>query len=145
MQKLSVLKVTQKLVSSFSSAVKPFRIGDNVTIVKHITRSDIEKFMDVSGDTNPIHVQNENEKGIVHGAFLNGLVSGVIGTMLPGPGTLVVSQTLNFPNKCFEGELVKITVTLIENRKIMKVKYECVVEEANKTVLFGDARLVVNK
>lgn len=145
MQKLSVLKITQRLVRSFSSAVKPFRIGDNVMIAKHITRSDIEKFIDVSGDTNPIHVQNGNEKGIVHGAFLNALVSGVIGTMLPGPGTLVVSQTLNFPNKCFEGDLVKITVTLIENRKIMKVKYECVVEEANKTVLFGDARLVVNK
>lgn len=145
MQKHSILKTAQKLFYSFSSAVKPLRIGDNVTIVKHITRSDIETFMDISGDTNPIHVHSESAKSVVHGAFLNALVSGIIGTMLPGPGTLVVSQTLNFPNKCFEGDLVKITVTLTENRKIMKVKYECVVEKTNKTVLFGDARLVSNK
>lgn len=120
-------------------------MGDNVTIIRRISREDIQSFADVSRDSNPVHFENGNEKGIVHGALLNGLVSGVIGTCLPGPGVLVVSQTLNFPNKCFEGELVKITVTLVENRKILKVSFSCYVEESKKTVMYGDARLVLSK
>lgn len=139
MQKLFSPRTANSLVKHFSSTLK---IGDGITIVRCITKADIQKFIDISGDANPIHFQSGDKKAIVHGAFLNALVSGVIGTKFPGPGTLVVSQTLNFPNNCFEGELVKVTVTLIENRKIMKVKYECVVEECNKTVLFGDAKLI---
>ncbi|KAF2898310.1 hypothetical protein ILUMI_07863, partial [Ignelater luminosus] len=119
--------------------------GDTCTIVKKITDEDIQNFCKISGDTNPIHIKNDSGNAVVHGAFLNGLVSGVIGTKLPGPGTLVVSQNLNFPNKCFSGESVRITVNLIENRKIIKVEFACEVEERKKVVLYGDARLVLNK
>nr|CAD7440313.1 unnamed protein product [Timema bartmani] len=51
-------------------------------------------------------------KVIVHGALLNGLVSGVIGTKLPGPGTKVLSQSLEYPNSCYADEEVSITIEI---------------------------------
>lgn len=124
------------------SKMKHYKVGDVATMKRKILREDIEKFIKLSGDGNPIH---STEKAVVHGAFLNSLVSAVIGNKLPGPGTLVVAQTLNFPNKCFENEEVTVTVELVEDRKILKVIFKCEVEEKSKLVLHGDARLVINK
>jgi len=135
-----------RIFSSDNFNPKALKVGDSCTITKQISNKDIENFAKISGDTNPVHFQSDSQqRAVVHGAFLNGLVSGVIGTKLPGPGTLVISQNLNFPNKCFGGESVKITVKLVENRKIIKVDFVCEVEEQKKVVLHGDARLVVSK
>lgn len=130
----------------FTNKLSPklLEVGSNIQVSRKITNEDVEEFCRISSDTNSIHVGNNYKKAVVHGAFLNSLVSGVIGTKFPGPGTLVVSQNLNFPNKCFAGETVKITVTLIENRKIMKVNFLCEVEDENKIVLHGDAKLMMD-
>lgn len=120
-------------------------IGDQVTISRTITKKDVDNFSILSKDTNMIHVTDIPEKAVVHGAFLNSIVSGVMGTKLPGPGCLVVQQTLNFPNKCYVGETVDVTVKLIENRKILKVDFSCDVKVKNKKVLFGTAKLVMSK
>ncbi|KAF5273463.1 hypothetical protein FQA39_LY07480 [Lamprigera yunnana] len=122
---------------------KQLKLGDLVVVSKKISESDVINFSKISGDTNPIHSSLQGA-AIVHGAYLNGLVSGIIGTQLPGPGTIVVSQNLNFPNKCFVNETVSITVTITELRKIIKVKFECKTEDNNKMVLFGDARLMLS-
>lgn len=121
-----------------------FQIGDRVQVYRKITADDLLKFAALTGDMNTIHLV-ESGRPIVHGAFLNGLVSGVIGTKMPGSGTLVVAQNLTFPNKCFIDEQVLISVELIEVRKILKVKFECRVVSDNKIVLFGDAKLVMRK
>lgn len=120
-----------------------YKIGDTATMKRKISKRDIEKFIELSGDANPIHSQKD--QALVHGAFLNSLVSAVIGNELPGPGTLVVAQHLNFPDKCFVGEEVTITVELVEDRKIVKVKFMCTVEKESKVVLYGDAKLVKSK
>lgn len=124
------------------SKIKCYKIGDIATMKRKILKEDLEKFIQLSGDFNPIHSQ---EKPIVPGVFLNSLVSAVIGNKLPGPGTLVVAQNLNFPNKCFTDEEVTVTVQLVEDRKILKVTFHCKVEEKSKVVLYGDAKLVRNK
>lgn len=123
-------------------AKKSLTIGDHASITKKITPEDLGKFMELSGDFNPVHTQ---QKPIAHGAYLNSLVSAVIGTKLPGPGTLVVKQTLNFPNKCYVHDIVTVTVRIVDVRKIVKVSFTCEVQEGNKTVLFGDAHLVFNQ
>lgn len=132
----------QNLLKRFYSS--GHNVGDTVRVLRKITASDIRKFVELSGDTNPIHSTAGSERAIVHGAFLNSLVSGVIGTQLPGPGTVVVHQVLNFPNKCFvdDGE-VMITVELVEVRKLSRVKFVCEVVQTNKVVLYGDARLII--
>lgn len=117
--------------------IKKAVAGNVVTINRKITQKDVEEFSRISGDTNPIH---SGPKGIVHGAFLNSLVSGVIGTQLPGPGTIVVSQTLRFPNACFVDDIVVITVELESVRKLYQVSFKC--ECKDRIVLEGNAKLV---
>lgn len=115
------------------------------TIVRRITKDDLLKFIELSGDSNPIHLENSQQRAIVHGALLNAFVSRVIGTELPGPGSVVVQQSLNFPSICYVDDEVKISVELVENRKLIKVKFVCEVPERQKTVLYGDAKLVMTK
>lgn len=109
-----------------------------IKITRKITADDVKHFSDLTGDSNPVHSK------IVHGALLNGIVSGVIGTKLPGPGTIVLSQDLHFPNPCYVGSTVQISVILTEIRKIIKCKYTCINEE-DKIVLHGEARLMIMK
>lgn len=82
------------------------KVGDRVSVKRRITLDDVKLFADLTKDYNPIHF--DPEKGIVHGAFLNGLVSGVIGTVLPGFGTVVVQENLRFPKPCYAGAEVGI-------------------------------------
>lgn len=133
----------KRFLSNIHSKQSQFQIGDKVSVLKRITRKDLDSFIQVSGDSNPIHVGDAQERAVVHGAYLNSLVSCVMGTKLPGPGTLVIKQTLNFPNKCFIDEEVKVSVELVEVRKIITAKFSCNVNE--KTVLYGDAKLIFDK
>lgn len=127
-----------------------FKAGDSVTITRIITESDIKKFSEISGDTNPIHSDpdyvkktHSNFKGcVVHGAFLNSLVSSAIGTRLPGPGTVVVKQELNFPAPCYVGEEVEVAVKLTSARKILTVDFECKNNKSGVVVMNGNAKLV---
>lgn len=144
----SVLKniiIKSNTTKRYSNVLSKYKVGDSVTVKRKITIADLETFTRLSGDANPVHSKDENGRAIVHGAFLNGLVSAVIGTQVPGPGTLVVSQNLHFPNKCYAGEEVCVNVQLVEDRKIMKVQFKCEVEEEKKIVLYGDARLIFDK
>lgn len=84
--------------------IHDLKIGDHVIVKKKITFEDVKNFAVLTGDHNTIHVKSEMP--IVHGAFLNGLVSGVIGTKLPGFGTLVCKQQIIFPEPCYVGEEV---------------------------------------
>ncbi|XP_028145128.1 hydroxyacyl-thioester dehydratase type 2, mitochondrial isoform X3 [Diabrotica virgifera virgifera] len=136
--------ITRRLSNTISK-LKSFKIGDEVTICRNITKEDIDNFTLLSGDTNPIHSTDGQGLGVVHGAFLNCIVSSVMGTRLPGPGTIVVHQDLNFPNKCYIGETVHVSVKLVEDRKIMKVDFKCDVVERQKTVLYGSAKLLMSK
>lgn len=120
-------------------------VGQQVSIARKISKEDVDNFALLSGDINTIHSTNSSETAVVHGALLNSIVSGVIGTQLPGFGTIVVQQTLHFPNKCYVDETVDVTVKLVEIRKIIKVEFSCNVTDRNKVVLFGTAKLVMNK
>ncbi|XP_044739015.1 LOW QUALITY PROTEIN: uncharacterized protein LOC123300498 [Chrysoperla carnea] len=128
-----------KQFSTIVNTRKKFNVGDKVTIGRNISIEDVKLFSEMTGDFNTIHFNGD--KSVIHGAFLNGLVSGVIGSKLPGPGTLVVEQTLKFPNKCYVNDYIQITVELVEIKKIIHfVKYVCMVDE--KIVLEGNAKLV---
>lgn len=136
-------KICKIHTSSFSRA--SFKAGDKIRIQKTLTQKDLDTFSNLTSDHNYLHKNNGNKRPIVHGAFLNGLVAGLIGTHLPGPGTVLVSQTMKFPNKCFVGEKLTISVELVDVRKILKVKFFCIVEEEKKVVFEGEAKLMLAK
>jgi acyl dehydratase len=124
----------------------PLREGDKVSEIKCVSQEDVNIFSQLTGDHNPIHKMPPgalNDPAIVHGALLNGLISGVIGTKLPGPGTMVVSQILHFPNPCYTGEQVVVTVEITSVRKLIACKFSCTVDRKSKvTVLHGEAKLI---
>lgn len=121
-----------------------FKAGDFIKETRIITQKDVDNFSDLTGDHNPIHKKSKtNQRPLVHGAFLNSIVAGLIGSKLPGAGTIVLSQNFSFPSKCFTDHPIEVFIELLDVRKIIKVKYECV--QGDDVVFQGEAKLMVTK
>ena len=117
---------------------------------KTVTDADICIFAGVSGDTNPVHLNDDFAKPsmfkgrIAHGMFGAALISAVFGTKLPGPGCIYVSQTLKFkaPVRVGDTMVARVTVRkLIPNKKF--VEFDTVVTVAGKPVIEGEAIIMV--
>ncbi|MEO8401813.1 MAG: MaoC/PaaZ C-terminal domain-containing protein [Gammaproteobacteria bacterium] len=98
------------------------QVGDTALISRQITARDIEIFAILSGDINPVHLdpafaQKTIFKGIIaHGIWGGALISTVLGTQLPGPGTIYLGQTLEFMRPTKVGDIVTATVTVTEKQ-----------------------------
>ncbi len=121
-------------------------LGMSESFGKTITDADITLFAGVSCDTNPLHLNYEFAKKtmfkstIAHGILTASLISAVIGTKLPGPGSIYISQSLNFRAPVFSGDtiLAHCTITnLLPDRYHATLKTECLVN--NTIVLDGQA------
>jgi acyl dehydratase len=96
------------------------KIGDSTFIKRTFTQDDYDRFAALSGDDNPIHVDpvfalsTRFDRTVAHGMLLYSVISGVLGTRLPGPGTIQLDQELMFPGPTYTGE--EMTVRLhVEN------------------------------
>ena len=126
------------------------KIGQSATIEKKITQDDIELFAGVSGDVNPAHLdQNYADHSIFHGVIAHGMLSGalisaVLGTKLPGPGSIYLNQSLQFKAPVRVGDTITALVTVaskIAKKKI--VKLECkVINQKQKIVVKGFAKVM---
>ena len=117
---------------------------------KTITNADIITFAGISGDTNPVHLNHEFasetmfEGQIAHGMLMASFISTVIGTKLPGPGCIYVSQNLRFKAPVKVGDTVTATCTV--RKKIPEkhmIEMETVCSVGGKPVLDGDATILV--
>ncbi|XP_076299743.1 LOW QUALITY PROTEIN: uncharacterized protein LOC143218453 [Lasioglossum baleicum] len=130
--------------TDLANSTKGFRdmkTANEISVFRTITNDDILNFSKLTNDYNTVHTGSANN--LVHGAFLNGLVSGVLGTKIPGPGTIVVQQNLAYPNPCYAEDKVEIKVQILSRRKIIKCEYICIAN-GEKIVLKGDAKLIKN-
>ena len=124
-------------------------IGDNASSVRTLTEEDIELFAVVSGDVNPSHIDpafaetDLFHKVIAHGMWGAGLISGVLGTRLPGPGTLYLSQELRFGTRVGIGDTVTTTVTAREKQPdCHAIVFDCrCVNQLGQEVIAGLARV----
>ena len=122
-------------------------IGQSASISKSITGEDIERFAEVVGDRNPVHLDDNYatqtifKKRIAHGMLGAGLISAVIGTKLPGPGTIYLSQTLKFTAPVYIGDRITAEVTVKDIRKDKGIFTldTVVVNQDNKHVSQGEA------
>ena len=95
-------------------------IGQQETFIIKITASMVEKFSNLSGDLNPLHMDNEFaesslfKKRIVHGMLLSSFFSQLIGMKLPGKNALYFSQTLNFRSPCYIGDEIEVVGKVTE-------------------------------
>lgn len=127
--------------------IEELSIGQQARFSKTITETDIYLFAGVSGDFNPAHVDETFAAGtffktrIAHGMLTASFISTIIGTMLPGPGSIYMSQTVNFLAPVKIGETVTAiaeVVDIISEKKRVRLKTWCVNQEGI-TVLDGEA------
>lgn len=123
------------------------KIGQSATRTHTITEDDIRAFAAVSGDINPAHLDHEYAAGtmfkgvIAHGMWGAAFISALLGTQLPGPGTIYLEQTLAFKRPVRPGDTLTATLTATEkNDEKKQVRFDCVVRNQDgKDVITGSA------
>ncbi len=126
------------------------QVGDSATLVRTLRPQDIQLFAIMSGDVNPAHVDPEYAKSgmfrevIAHGMWGGALISTVLGTQFPGPGTIYIDQTLHFSRPVGLGDT--ITVTLTATRKFdhnHHILFDCVcTNQDGQKVIRGTAEVL---
>lgn len=108
------------------------KIGDSANLIRTLTRDDINLFAVMSGDVNPAHVDLEYAKSdmfhkiIAHGMWGASLISTLLGTKLPGPGTIYLGQTLRFKKPVSLGDTITVSVTAIsQEEKKHWITFDC--------------------
>ncbi len=127
-------------------------VGMSESFAKEVSDADIVGFATVSGDTNPVHLeedfarQTRFKERIAHGLLSASFISAVLGTRLPGPGCVYLSQNLKFRAPVRIGDTVtaEATITEIDWDK-GKVSLETVCRVGDKVVVDGQAQLLVSR
>ena len=121
-------------------------VGTTETLRKTIDSDDVVGFAEVTGDRNPIHLSEHFAAKtpfgtrIAHGLYTASLISAVLGTRLPGPGAIYISQTLNFRAPVKIGDTVEVTVTVAELiPEKCRARRTCMCSVAGEIVLDGEA------
>lgn len=126
------------------------KIGDSASLTKTVTMDDIALFSRVSGDVNPAHLDKEYAASdlfhhiVAQGMLTAGFISAVLGTRLPGPGTVYLSQDLKFRSPVSPDDVITATVTVAElHPEKTQVVLDCVcTNQAGKEVLSGKAMVL---
>lgn len=125
-------------------------IGQSASIERTLTDEDIKAFALVSGDVNPAHLDAEYAAGtmfkkvIAHGMWGGALISNVLGTTLPGPGTIYMKQELKFKAPVYIGDTVTATVKVAEKNDAKKrVTLACSVTNQDGVVVVEGEALVM--
>jgi 3-hydroxybutyryl-CoA dehydratase len=122
-------------------------IGTEATLSRAITEDDILLFAVVSGDKNPLHLDEEYAerslfgKRIAHGFLIGSLISAVLGNDLPGPGSIYLGQTLRFLAPIHIGDTVTVVVKVValrEDKRIVTLHTNCT-NQHGTLVLSGEA------
>jgi 3-hydroxybutyryl-CoA dehydratase len=131
-------------------AFEDLRVGMRETLLKTVMDTDVVGFARISGDDNPIHLCDTYAAGsrfgerIAHGLYTASLISAVLGTRLPGPGAVYRSQTLHFHAPVRIGEVVTVTVEVVELMpQGRKVRLACEASVDGRVVLDGEALVSV--
>lgn len=131
-------------------ALEDLHVGMQATVSRTITETDLRNFSGVSGDTNPMHLNEEYAQQtpfhgcIVHGFLSASLISAVVGTRLPGPGCIYMSQSLKFLAPVRVGDTVYAVATVKEIRmrkRQVVIETRCYAQDA--LVIDGEALVKV--
>ena len=121
-------------------------LGMTETLRKTVDASDVVGFAEVTGDRNPIHLSEHFAAKtpfgtrIAHGLYTASLISAVLGTRLPGPGAIYISQTLNFRGPVKIGDTVEVVVKVAELMpEKFRARLACTCAVEDEIVLDGEA------
>lgn len=125
------------------------KVGDSAQITRTLSAQDIAAFAAVSGDVNPAHVDPDFARSdqfhevIAHGMWGGALISAVLGTELPGPGTVYTDQSLCFHRPVCIGDTITARVTVLEKGAKGHIKLDCrCINQCGEDVISGTADVI---
>jgi 3-hydroxybutyryl-CoA dehydratase len=127
--------------------IDQLKVGQRARFSKTVSETDVYLFAGISGDFNPAHInqayaeQTAFKSRIAHGMLSAGFISTVLGTQLPGPGAIYISQSLTFLAPVAIGDTITATAEVVEiltEKKRVRLKTYCTNQEG-KEVLTGEA------
>jgi len=125
-------------------------VGQSCSTINKVTEADIVKFSEITGDVNPIHLDEAYARKsifgqrIAHGMISAGYISAIFGTRFPGAGSIFLSQSLKFKAPVKINDSVETTVTITDlNEKRKRVTLDCQCRVGDTVVLSGEAQLMV--
>lgn len=131
--------------------IRNFSVGDKAAIKQKVTEQTIEDYADISGDRNPIHMDFKfAEKTvfgerIAHGLFCQALISNVIGNKLPGDGSILLTERINYRKPVYIGDEIEC---ICEVKKILLAKNQCLISfdcinQMKECILNGEALVLL--
>lgn len=132
---------------------KDFKVGEKAEISKEITENDISSMAELTGDFNPIHIDEDFAKKtrfngrIAHGVLSAGLISAVLGMHLPGPGAIYLGQTLKFLNPVRVGDTLKAEAVVTKwrpEKNILHLDTICSNQNGDR-IVEGEAVLLIEE
>lgn len=142
--------MTQSFEAMNGLFLEDLSVGQSAMFGKTVTEADIAAFAGVSGDTNPIHLHDGFARTtrfgqrIAHGMLSGAFISTVVGTKLPGPGAVYISQTMNFMAPVLIGDTITAVATISaidEKRRRVTLKTQCL--KGDTVVIDGEAVVLV--
>jgi len=129
--------------------VEEMNIGDTASLTKSVTDYDVYSMAGITGDFNPAHIDTMYaidtafKERIAHGVLSVSLISGVLGTQLPGPGVIFISQVCEFKRPVYVGDTITATVEVVkkdEARNRVWLRTTCC-NQRGELVLDGEAEM----
>lgn len=128
-------------------------VGQKAEASKCFTMEDVLQFAQLSGDNNPLHVdeayaeQGRFGRCVVHGILVSGLISKVLGTQLPGEGSIYLEQNLSFRKPVYVGDTVtaRIRITEIRQEKKIVILETNVYDQAEQCIILGTAKILYER
>jgi phosphotransacetylase/acyl dehydratase len=125
-------------------------LGDTASLVRTLSKKDIDLFAVMSGDVNPAHVDEEYARSdlfhkiIAHGMWGASLISTLLGTKLPGPGTIYLDQSLSFHHPVMVGDTITVTITVrTKEADGYRVTFDCECRnQRGEEVISGTAKVI---
>ena len=126
------------------------KVGDSASLTRTLKSEDIKLFAVMSGDVNPAHVDEEFARSdmfheiIAHGMWGGALISTLLGTKLPGPGTIYLGQTLKFAQPVALGDTITVTTTVAgKDPEKHRVAFDCCcMNQKGDVVISGSAQVI---
>ncbi len=133
-------------------ALEEMEIGQSAEAVRTVTEADLDMFAKVSGDYNPVHMDEEFARAtpfrgrIAHGARVASYISGVLGNQLPGPGAIFLGLNMRFFHPVRIGDEVTTRVSVKSvDLKARKAVMECVCQVNGNVTMQAEAEVMVRK